>query len=132
MLFENDEHQVLAQNEVLGDVLVSVTGIVSQSADTNVCKTASRRADSSGRSHLGDPRRRSTEFSFRGGTDNWKDPQRRLTTSDQRRCSHLSYSRLLQVLLGVVNYVKFPMIKECLSRGKAEPPQTSPCNGREE
>ena len=27
MLFENDEQQVLAQNEVLGDVLVSVTGI---------------------------------------------------------------------------------------------------------
>ena len=67
MLFENDEQQVLAQNEVLGDVLVSVTGISLQSAFTKVGKTASRRADSSGRSHLGDPRRRSKEFSFRGG-----------------------------------------------------------------
>ena len=64
MLFENDEQQVLAQNEVLGDVLVSVTGIVSQSAFTNVCKTASRRADSSRRPHLGDPGRRSKEFSL--------------------------------------------------------------------
>ena len=55
MLFENDEQQVLAQNEVLGDVLVSVTGNLSQSAFANVWKTASRRADSSGRSSLGDP-----------------------------------------------------------------------------
>ena len=43
MLFENDEHQVLAQNEVLGDVLVSVTGNLSQSAFANVCKTRSSR-----------------------------------------------------------------------------------------
>ena len=53
----NEKEKVVAQKEVLGDVLVSVTG-EQQKSLTMKCFEC-RRADTSGRSNLGDPRRRS-------------------------------------------------------------------------
>ena len=53
----NEKEKVVAQKEVLGDVLVSVTGESPKSLTIKCFEC--RRTDTSGRSNLGDPRRRS-------------------------------------------------------------------------
>ena len=53
----NEKEKVVAQKEVLGDVLVSVTGESPKSLTIKCFEC--RRPDTSGRSNLGDPRRRS-------------------------------------------------------------------------
>ena len=52
---EDEKVKVVAQKEVLGDVLVSVTG--ERPKSSKIKHFLCRRADTSGRSNLGDPRR---------------------------------------------------------------------------
>ena len=95
-LEENEEEQVVAQKEILGDVIVGVQGEHDQSQTHPwICKC--RGSDSGRRSDLGDPRRGSQGGDLRRRGQCWGDLERRFSKGDQRRCSYLHHSRLLQV-----------------------------------